>query len=891
MRLHRTYALWIAPAAVLVLMGAVLAAGGLYPFGGKTISWCDMNQQVIPLLMSFQEIAKGNASMFLNLQNAGGMDFWGVFFFFLASPFTSLTLLVPKGDLYQFMNVLVVLKMAMAAFTASAFFQGALRHLNCIQVSCLSVMYACSGFTMLFYQNIVWLDVVYLFPLLMAGFFRLCRREKPLLFFLSVTAIIVVNYYLSAMVLLWLLLAGAAFAVFAISWARSKRVLLLMALSVTLALLVTGVVWMPSFQEYLNSARTVDLFTSLSSGSFAAPLQTTLPLLLCTALVVAAVVLFFAGHSRSHWNWCQFVLLLLLVLPLLVDPINRMWHLGSYQAFPGRFAYIAVLLGLLVSGWHLEESERLHLHSQKPIRTSPAWLFVTVAAVALCVWIGVTIRTDPALYNAATIYVRTLWGDNNSLLLCGIFAACALVGYLLLFLLFRARKLARPIFCVLLCVLTVTEAALHANIYMAAAGSDGKLYHNVTDLEGRIQDNSLYRLKMDDKYFDANIPGGLGYPSLSHYTSLTNGNYLNAAKWLGYSSYWMEVESSGGTALTDALLAQKYSVALRGTEAGRPVLYQNGDYSIVRQPYTLPFGVMTKSLGTPLSDRDRFDIQEELYHDVLGGTGTLFTRYSPMDKMGVQIARQDGMTHITGAGGRLVYSIPVKRKTILYFDCFDKATSELSRPTYDAFRVTVNGRTIKWSYPENSTNGILELGTFEAGQVVDVVLDVQHDVSCTSFGVVGLDTDRLSAALAQAETADLRQEMNTLTGTVQSKQGGWLLVPVTATDGYSATVNGVAAQTDVAFGTFLTVRVPAGTSTVRISFTPPGFWPGLACTGIGILLAVLFLIGLRRGWYTKLLSFLETPVTVIYEVVALLTFVALYVFPVVVYLAVNAANS
>ena len=300
---------------------------------------------------------------------------------------------------------------------------------------------------------------------------------------------------------------------------------------------------------------------------------------------------------------------------------------------------------------------------------------------------------------------------------------------------------------------------------------------------------------------------------------------------------------------------------------------------------------MTKSLGTPLSDRDRFDIQEELYHDVLGGTGTLFTRYSPMDKMGVQIARQDGMTHITGAGGRLVYSIPVKRKTILYFDCFDKATSELSRPTYDAFRVTVNGRTIKWSYPENSTNGILELGTFEAGQVVDVVLDVQHDVSCTSFGVVGLDTDRLSAALAQAETADLRQEMNTLTGTVQSKQGGWLLVPVTATDGYSATVNGVAAQTDVAFGTFLTVRVPAGTSTVRISFTPPGFWPGLACTGIGILLAVLFLIGLRRGWYTKLLSFLETPVTVIYEVVALLTFVALYVFPVVVYLAVNAANS
>lgn len=890
MRLHRKHAYWMAPAAVLAVMGAVLAAGGFYPFGSRTVSWCDMNQQVIPLLMDFQEIVKGNASMFLNLQNAGGMDFWGVFFFFLASPFTSLTLLVPKADLYQFMNVLVLLKIAAAAFTASALFQYLFRRLGCVQVTCLAVMYACSGFTMLFYQNVVWLDAVYLFAPLLIGFFQICRQGKPLVFLLSTAAAIVVNYYLSAMVLLWVLLAGAVFAVFGMPWKRRGRSLLLLALSVVLALLATAVVWLPSFLEYLSSARTVDLFTSLSNGSFTAPLPTTLPVLLCTALAVAAVPLFFAGGSRSHGLWCLFVLFLLLLLPLLIDPINRMWHLGSYQAFPARFAYMEVLLGLLIAAWNLEQTERLNARQREPARTPAVWAVVSLAAVALSFAMGAAILQTPELSEKAAVYAHSLWGDRDSLLLCALFAGSALVGYLLLFFLYRNRRLSRRVFCILLCALTGVEVVYQANIYMVPAGSDGRLYANVTDLEGRVEDASLYRLKMDDKYFDANLPGGLGYASLGHYTSLTSGTWLDAAKWLGYSSYWMEVSSSGGTALTDALLAQKYSVALRWTEQGRPVVYQNADYSIVRQPFALPFGVMTRELGKPLSDRDRFDMQEELYHSVLGGTGDLFARYQPMKQMGVKISGQgNGMTRVSGAGGRLVYSIPIERETTLYFDCFDKATSDLRRPTYDAFRVTVNGRTVEESYPDDSKNGILELGTFAPGQVVDLAIDLLHDVSCASFGVAGLDTGRLAEALSSAEGADLRQQGNSLTGTVRAGQGGWLLLPVTASQGYRAAVDGKPVQTATAFGTFLAVQVPAGDSSLTVTYTPPGFAAGLACTAVGAVLAGLFLLGRRRGWYGKL-KWMERPVSVLYYGLAALAFAALYVFPVVLYIAVHLAT-
>lgn len=41
------------PLAVLLIMGFAFYRHGLYPFGDGTVSWCDMSQQVIPLLTDF----------------------------------------------------------------------------------------------------------------------------------------------------------------------------------------------------------------------------------------------------------------------------------------------------------------------------------------------------------------------------------------------------------------------------------------------------------------------------------------------------------------------------------------------------------------------------------------------------------------------------------------------------------------------------------------------------------------------------------------------------------------------------------------------------------------------------------------------------------------------
>jgi len=49
----------IPPLAVLLIMGFAFYRHGLYPFGDGTVSWCDMSQQVIPLLTDFKDIFTG----------------------------------------------------------------------------------------------------------------------------------------------------------------------------------------------------------------------------------------------------------------------------------------------------------------------------------------------------------------------------------------------------------------------------------------------------------------------------------------------------------------------------------------------------------------------------------------------------------------------------------------------------------------------------------------------------------------------------------------------------------------------------------------------------------------------------------------------------------------
>ena len=348
-----------APLAVLAVLCGVYFRYGFYPFGQRTVAWADMNQQVVPLMCQFKDILEGKGGMFLSFKNSGGMNFWGVFFFFLASPFTLLVKFIRKGDMLVFMNILVALKMMCCAASACFYFTKSKEHrsLGAAEITLLGIIYAFCGYTMLFYQNIIWLDVMYLFPLLLLSIENMFDKEKgsPVPYTILMAAVVCVHYYLGYMVVIFVLLFAALYAAMLIrsNEEEGSPACLRFITGSAIAALISAAVWLPSFMQYLTSGRKTSLTENLRSGELLTDYETVFCTLICSSalLLLAALDLKrVPGKKPSGMHRLRLYMTGLMLVPIVIEPINKMWHTGSYMSFPCRFSFMTVFVMLICCG-------------------------------------------------------------------------------------------------------------------------------------------------------------------------------------------------------------------------------------------------------------------------------------------------------------------------------------------------------------------------------------------------------------------------------------------------------------------------------------------------------------------------------------------------------------
>ncbi len=879
------------PAAAGALCLLIFAVFQLFPFAQRTLSWCDMNQQVVPLLLDLKNILLGQSDLFLNMANAGGTSFWGILLFFVSSPFSLLTVFIDTKDIYLFANILVLLKIIVCAGTASLFFRTVFPGLHILQNTALSVMYAFCGYTMLYFQNVVWLDMMYMFPLLLLGMNRLIRKEKVLLYIVSLTAMVTIHFYLSYMVAIFLILAIGLYVWFCVEQERRKKVVCLFAVSTLIVLCITGIIWVPSLLQYMQSGRGTGILENLASGSFIAEIYTTVPVVICTAVLISLIPLYFiCRQCRRKTFHITGILFLLTLIPVFIEPVNKMWHTGSYQAFPARYGYITVFLGLTLAADLLQGLNRPQPEetvSAKKNAAAAGALSAGITVVAAVAFLLVTRQ-----WETLTVYTRTLHGSYTALGLFVLFALLAAVFYFFVFLLYYLRLIRKTTMCVFLCLMVTAEVVFGGSVYFGSASRSTFSNEAVLDLQGKIEDDGLYRVKMDKKYFDVNMVGALGYNSLSHYTSFTNEDYMFAMKKLGYSSYWMEVNSNGGTALTDSLLGNRYHIVLNTDVGdGRELVYQNSKYSIVKNELPSSFGTVFSAdqieRYAHLPDTSREDVQNMLFQAVYDTTDTVTEHYSHSAMENIRYHQSFEGLHtiqknISTEAAYMLYTIPVKGTQTLYFDCFHELSNKLVETINSSFDIYVNGSLVQNRYPSQSSNGLLELGTFTDETVV-VKVNVRKSVIAKSFGVFGVKLDTLAAHMDNQTAVDLTQQGNAITGTVNAVgDNQYLLLPIAYADGFQATVNGKERAIYKVFDAFMVVKLDNGVNQINVTYIPNGFVTGGILSAAGILLCAGFILLLAKNGY-RYIRFAEYLAYPILFVLFAVVMIAVYVGPIVIY--------
>lgn len=872
-----------------LLTGGILllayALFGLYPFGEQSIAWCDMNQQVIPLMAEFRSVLLGDGSMFWS-GGAGGINFWGIFFFFLSSPFSFLSVFCPVSGLPWLMNWMVLWKMMVCAGTAALFFRKVSDGKEVILPALLGVAYAFSGYAMCYYQNIVWLDMMALFPLLFLSLIFLEKRRKVLPFVLVFSGMLVVNYYLSYMVVLFLLLGYGLFQLFCSSRERRGESILLLGCGAILSLLITAVIWFPSLLEVLTSARGDGFVENLAKGSLDSEVYTILPVVMTSSLPFAALIFL----RKKEWKTGVFTaaawMCLLFFIAMLVRPINKMWHTGSYQGFPVRYGYMVTLL-LLFLAWRILRSIKPNPFPRRSQKLASAAVLIGIAGLIFTQLFLLANESEPL-----SSYTSTLWGDQDSFLLLAVVFGVGILVYVVWFFAYKEGFLSRRFALCTLALLIGGECVFQSGVYMGTVDTSHETYRSAVQLADKIPEDGFYRVKTQRKYFDVNLFSAMGYQSLSHYTSLTPETTLVSQRRLGYSGYWMEVNSNGGTAFSDALLANRYQVVLRSeldTEelSSSDTVYCDSTFAIERLPYQLPDAIVTDAeLGflENLPAGSRAEIQQTVANMLFPGSENLLTVFQPDQINGITIS--DGAYYLDNKKtGAITWNMTLDRDMILYFDCAAAPSNALNEAVNKSCDVWVNGQLLREAYPSQSENGILELGEFSAGETVQITVQLQKSIRPESFEVFGLDTSVLETLCTNAQGGEIQGDGSKRIVICTASEGQSLFLPISYDTGWKATVNGNSVDISRALGNYLSLPLEEGENVVELSYTPPGFSMGLWISIAGLILAFLFF----RFGKQRLVACepLKKTAVLLFTAGAVGIAVMVYFFPLIVYMVLR----
>ena len=819
----------LTPIIVISLVLILFKVNKLYPFSNDSIAWCDVCQQVIPLMNDFKDIIDGKQSITYNFANAGGMSFFGVFFFFLSSPFSILIAFIDKSQMMNFINILVMFKMAMIGLTSSWYFKKKYPNNSVLFNIGLSLLYAFSGFVMMYYQNLVWLDCVYLFPLLLYGIDNILDNKNNILYIVFLSLVMMINYYIGMIIVLFVIIYFSIQVMLRRCDENIKAISVKFIVSSLVAALISMIVLVPSFIDYMKSARGNSIIESIKSSWFITSYQTALPLIFGAIVIIPFI---FSSKFKNYHRASRYIMSILLFIPLIIDPINKMWHFGSYQAFPCRFSFMNTFLFLDLAAMNVNEDQEEKLSWKNLVG-----LIISITGICLIVWLE-KVYLSKKLGDLSK-YATSLWGNTTSLEALARYYFIILFASLLIYIFYKLKVINKKILGLSIFAFSIIEATFSFKIYMDVPSRSSKNYQEFYEMENMIKDDSFYRVKTNSKIFNVNDLGGVGYNNLGHYTSLTEKNYLFTMKKLGYSSYWMEVGTYGGTSFTDALLLNKYTIGQGKNDSAK---FHCENY-FATENKVFPLGIITKtdlSKEKELQEDTRVNMQEKIYQSLIEDERKLHTVYNYTSISGIKDNSENSRTKfslIPGYEGTINYNIYIEGRQKLYFECFDKYSNSLTEKINKSFQVRCNGYMKSYEYPSQGYNGTLYLGEFNNEHVL-VTLELLKSIDCASLNVFSVNEEQLERSIANAKHIDLKynQKRNRFIGEYNLEEEQYLFLPINYNDGIRARINNKIVDVDRVFSSFAAIKLKEGNNKIEIYFYQSGLATGIILNIIGIFL-------------------------------------------------------
>lgn len=771
----------------ITIFVALAIAGHVYPFGDNSFLTNDLKYQYIDFFAWFRRVLLGEANLRYSFSQGLGMNTWGLYSYYLASPFNLLCVLFSQDKLTLFVFVITALKLG-CIHISSAWYVQKRFGLSKPAAFLLSLSFTFCSWTVSNLRNPLWIDCLILLPVCAYGCYEVIRKQRIARLVIATALNVMFCWYTAYISILFLcIFVLVEFVDYAAEQGFSWKLMLDRALrfagAIVLGLLLSAWTFLPTI-------------LAMSKGG---------PVLALGPLLKTSLKSLIRGFLPGMW-------------------VNN----DSTPQF-----YCGVIMMLLAVS--------LLFNRAVPIKMRIATLVVTIILVASSVlspleyiWCGMRVPNGFYSRKAFLLSFFALWAAG--------YALQALKDHP------KLCRASRPAVILPLLALTTIELFVNAHsmwsqLYVGYSEDNNSVYvATATSTVKAIQDDDptpFYRIDRTTTSAALNEGLALGYDQLSSYSSANNPQAIALLNSLGYSSVGeFSTRYAEPILAVDALLGVKYAIAEQ-VPAGYVAMPKPGDTAsaVYENPYVLNLGVAASKdiQNCTLEGENPFEKQNDLYSKILGHKVELYTEIDATKTAGSQDAKQWSVTVPAGSIGYLYINKDANAGS--YWPV--ALTIDHRTINNEAWRFDNNIRQIADASDAQSSHTV-------SLEVAEGYTDMPQDNEPVFYALNLEVCEQIIDELKTSQFVPAVFEDGKVEGEYTAENDGNLLLSVPYDDGWSVTINGAAAElTPAADKGMSCLSVQKSTNNIVMTYKTPG-----ALTGLAVSLATATAL-IAAGLYTR----------------------------------------
>lgn len=887
-----------------IIMYTAYALFEVHPFGDNSVLVLDLNGQYVYYYEAFRDALHGNGSLQYDWSRNLSGEMFGIFAYYLASPFMIVTAILPRTAMCGAIELMQILKIGTAGVTFAFFLRKTGKPSATAQVV-FSCCYSLMSYMVVQLMDPMWLDGLIYLPLICWGVHRLVDEGKMTPFIIPLALMFIAHFYIGYMVGFF---TFCYFVYYCLS--REGRVLpkkigvrIFQFGAATLVAILCGcIVLVPVYnslklgklefsQPDWSLATQFDFLTFITKlfpMSYDTVYPDGLPMIYCGTAALLLVPLFFMNDKIPvKEKVAKGMLALVLVISMYLKPVDTVWHgMQVPNWLPYRYSFAFSFVLLLMAYRAFENSDGI---------TAKEIGGVFFGLVVFLFW------CERENYGHFQIFESRTKDQETHGVIQGIwFSLIALAVYFLMIYLWKKYKGKRAV-SIVLCTAVALELLVNTMDTLHKIDVD-VAYSKYTSYEPYMSDtrDAVEMMKNYDTapYYrmeatfhrTVNDPIGTGYYGISHSSSTMNAPALKMLQQLGYAYGGHYTKYEGTTYLTDALFDIRYLIDKQDHDGGTkysdsrtkvPDEYkltthideQAAKYLFYRNPYALGLGIVSSSKinDLQLSDDDPFVNQNNVFNALISQTENTqyFTRVLPHKSETENLLTADladghkkyfpADTSIAECHIDYVVRMDKTAHLYMYLPTKYERSCNIWIQNETDYQNGDSAMDYAGQFFVGDNYSILDLGSFDRDEDVRVRITVANDDNeaywkDTLFYTFDLDAFENADSTLQNRVWNVTKHEDTYVegSCTADSDDEYLFTTIPYENGWRITVNGKEVEPKKALGAMISIPLEKGENVITMEFAPDYFSIAVILTLCGIAVtAVIFLFEYKNGRLIK----------------------------------------